>query len=315
MEKEEKNFQGGDPQTTHHVLMVRPACFAFNEETAGNNVFQHRGDNADACNLQQQATDEFDAYVRLLRQNGVAVTVIDDTPVPFTPDSIFPNNCFSTHRDEAGRTVVLYPMYAPNRREEREKLRPVLLQMSFDRVIDLTHWERSGHFLEGTGSLVLDRVGRVAYACRSPRTHEEVVVDWARQMGYDYFLFESADAQGTAIYHTNVMMHIGLHTAVVCLDSICNTHQRTALLSRLEESGREVVSVSLAQMSLFAGNMLEVRGTDGEPLLLMSTTARQSLTAAQVAKLSSGTRIVTPGIPVIETIGGGSARCMVAELF
>ena len=170
-------------QTTSHLLMVRPARFAFNEETAGNNAFQQRSNEAGENGLQQQALKEFDDYVALLRQNGVRVTVVDDTPYPFTPDSIFPNNCFSTHLDAKGRTLVLYPMFAPNRRDEREKLRPLLVDMPFDKVVDLTHWENDAHFLEGTGSLILDRQRHMAYACRSPRTHEEVVADWAQQLG------------------------------------------------------------------------------------------------------------------------------------
>ncbi|MBO4658420.1 MAG: amidinotransferase [Prevotella sp.] len=302
-------------QTTSQLLMVRPVCFAFNEETAGNNAFQQRSESTTANGLQRQAVKEFDAYVALLRQNGVGVTVVDDTPKPFTPDSIFPNNCFSTHHDDTGNTLVLYPMYAANRREEREKLRPMLMRMPFDKVIDLTHWEDEGHYLEGTGSLILDRQRHRAYACRSPRTHEEVVADWARQMHYDYLLFDSVDEAGTAVYHTNVVMHIGTHTAVVCLDSIKDNGQRARLLRSLEDCGKEVVPVTLSQVHRFAGNMLEVHDSGGEPLLVMSATARQSLTPAQLDILSRHTRIVAPDIHTIETIGGGSARCMIAEIF
>ncbi len=311
--------------TTSHLLMVRPARFAFNEETAGNNAFQQRVD--DQAGLQRQAVAEFDAYVDLLRSRGLEVTVVQDTPTPFTPDSIFPNNCFSTHHDATGRTLVLYPMFAPNRREERAKLLPVLCgtptdgsqtsgsQMHFDRVVDLTHWERLGHYLEGTGSLILDREHHVAYACRSPRTHEEVVSDWAAQLGYDCFLFDSTDGGGMPVYHTNVVMHVGSRIAIVCLESIRDSRQRTRLRTLLEDNGKEVVPITLDQMQQFAGNMLEVRTPQGQPLLVLSTTAHRSLTAAQTDLLGRHLQLLTPHIPVIETTGGGSARCMLAEIY
>lgn len=302
-------------QTTDHLLMVRPARFAFNEETAGSNAFQQRSD-ADATNsLQRQALEEFDAYAGLLRRNGVEVTVVQDTADPFTPDSIFPNNCFSTHHDTSERLLVLYPMHAPNRRKEREKLLQTLRQMAFDKVIDLTHWEAEGRFLEGTGSLILDREHHMAYACKSPRTHEDVVREWAKATGYDYFLFDSEDDNGTAVYHTNVMMHIGTRIAIVCLDSVRNIDQRKQLLALLEANGKEVVEITMAQMRHFAGNMLEVRNNQGEQLLVMSNTARLSLTEQQTTLLTRDMRIVAPDIHTIETVGGGSARCMIAEVF
>lgn len=302
-------------QTTSHLLMVRPARFAFNEETAGNNAFQQRIGAEEASLLQQEALEEFDAFVNLLREQGVEVTVVQDTPTPFTPDSIFPNNCFSTHRDESGHTLVLYPMFAPNRRLERERLLPVLAQMHFDKVVDLTHWEEQGKYLEGTGSLILDREHHIAFACRSPRTHEEVVADWARQMGYDYFLFDSVDEHGMPVYHTNVVMHIGTHIAIVCTESIPDEQQCRRLLSLLEANGKQAVSISMAQVIRFAGNMLELRNLQGEPLLVMSSTAKASLTPGQAEILSTDMRLVVPHIPHIEMAGGGSARCMMAELF
>jgi len=302
-------------QTTNHLLMVRPAHFAFNEETAGSNAFQQRSGGDAANSLQQQAVEEFDAYVDLLRRNGVEVTVVQDTAEPFTPDSIFPNNCFSTHHDAMGRRLVVYPMFAPNRRKEREKLRHALRMMAFDKVVDLTHWEAEGRFLEGTGSLILDRDHHIAYACRSPRTHEDVVREWAGEMGYDYFLFDSVDDNGTAVYHTNVVMHVGTNVAIVCLDSIRDDGQRKRLLSILDANGKEVVDITMAQMHLFAGNMLEVHNNHGEQLLVMSNTARMSLTEQQTSILTRDTRIVAPDIHTIETVGGGSARCMIAEIF
>ena len=305
-------------QTTNHILMVRPVRFAFNEETAANNAFQQRSETEEAAQATaREAIEEFDAFVRLLCENGITVEVVQDTPEPFTPDSIFPNNCFSVHGD----TLVLYPMFAPNRRLERKKLinfRFTDFRFSISnhsKLKDLTHYEESGRFLEGTGSLVLDREHRVAYACLSPRTDEEVLKEWASAMGYSYLTFHSQDGQGMPVYHTNVMMHVGSRQAVVCLESIPNPSEREALKAMLEQYGKEVVPITLAQMNQFAGNMLELHNDRGEQLLVMSQTARRSLTSTQIATLSKHTRILSPDIHAIEAAGGGSARCMMAEIF
>lgn len=309
-------------QTTDHLLMVRPVRFAFNEETAANNAFQQRTEGDEALRIQQQAVEEFDHYVNLLRSAGVNVDVLQDTPEPFTPDSIFPNNCFSTHCDtieqtgETVRTLVIYPMYAQNRRLERDKLRTLLDTMKFDRVVDLTSWEKEGKYLEGTGSLILDREHHIAYACRSPRTSSEVVREWAEALGYDYFLFDSTDEQGTPVYHTNVVMNLGTRFAFVCMESIADAHQRETLRSLLEEHDKIVVDLTFEQMNRFAGNMLEVRNDLNEKILVMSTTALDSLTPEQENLiLQDGMRIVPVDIPVIEKAGGGSARCMIAEIY
>lgn len=303
-------------QTTNHVLMVRPVRFAFNEETATNNAFQVKSVSAEAAlRIQQQAVAEFDDYVALLRGKGITVEVLQDTAEPFTPDSIFPNNCFSTHMEDGRHTLVLYPMYAPNRRRERDKLMTALGKMDFDQVIDLTSWEQKGNYLEGTGSLILDREHRMAYACLSPRTNREVVSEWAEALGYDYFLFHSEDEQGTPVYHTNVVMHVGTRYAIVCLDSIKDADERQTLVGLLEERGKEIVDISLEQMHQFAGNMLELCSRQGEKLLVMSQTARRSLTPRQLLTLMQDVSIVTPHIQAIETAGGGSARCMLAELY
>jgi len=305
-------------QTTNHILMVRPVRFAFNEETAANNAFQQRSETEEAAQaIAREAIEEFDAFVRLLRENGITVEVVQDTPEPFTPDSIFPNNCFSVHGD----TLVLYPMFAPNRRLERKKLinfRFTDFRFSISnhsKLKDLTHYEESGRFLEGTGSLVLDREHRVAYACLSPRTDEEVLKEWASAMGYSYLTFHSQDGQDMPVYHTNVMMHVGSRQAVVCLESIPNPSEREALKAMLEQYGKEVVPITLAQMNQFAGNMLELHNDRGEQLLVISQTARRSLTTTQIATLSKHTRILSPDIHAIEAAGGGSARCMMAEIF
>ena len=298
--------------------MVRPVRFAFNEETAANNAFQQRSETEEAAQATaREAIEEFDAFVRLLCENGITVEVVQDTPEPFTPDSIFPNNCFSVHGD----TLVLYPMFAPNRRLERKKLinfRFTDFRFSISnhsKLKDLTSYEESGRFLEGTGSLVLDREHRVAYACLSPRTDEEVLKEWASAMGYSYLTFHSQDGQGMPVYHTNVMMHVGSRQAVVCLESIPNPSEREALKAMLEQYGKEVVPITLAQMNQFAGNMLELHNDRGEQLLVMSQTARRSLTTTQIATLSKHTRILSPDIHAIEAAGGGSARCMMAEIF
>lgn len=303
-------------QTTNRILMVRPVHFAYNEETATNNAFQQPSDtDQEAMYTQQEAVKEFDTYVNLLRENGVTVEVLQDIEEPFTPDSIFPNNCFSTHDDQQEHVLVLYPMYARNRRLEREKLLSVLKKEWYDRIIDLTFWEDNRCFLEGTGSMVLDRVHRIAYACASPRTHEGVLKDWAAQLGYQYMLFDSEDENGTPVYHTNVMMHVGTDVAIVCLDSIKSSKQRKQLIRSLTESGKTIIPITWEQMNQFAGNMLEVRNESGEKLLVMSATARKSLSSEQLDTLKHYVRIISPDIHVIETAGGGSARCMMAELF
>ncbi|MBR5741429.1 MAG: hypothetical protein IKX91_02635, partial [Firmicutes bacterium] len=237
-----------ESQTTDTVLMVRPAAFAFNEETAVNNAFQTEGAGADT---QETAARETDDFLALLRQNGIRVVTVDDTPVPHTPDSVFPNNWFSTHADG---TLVLYPMFAENRRLERKPAALDAIRSNFRvrRTIDLTHYEQDGKFLEGTGSMVLDRVERIAYACRSPRTDETVLSDFCGRLGYAPVLFEAFDAGGQPVYHTNVMMHVGTKVAVVCLDSIRDPGQREAVRASLERTGRTVLPITLDQMAHFA---------------------------------------------------------------
>ena len=316
-------------QTTNKVLMVRPARFAFNEQTAANNAFQQNTTASEeaAQKVQLQALKEFDAYVKLLQDAGVNVIVAEDTPQPFTPDSIFPNNCFSVHCGEGGATestLVLYPMFAPNRREERKKLMQKLSGLKCDKVVDLTGFEKQNKFLEGTGSMVLDREHRLAFCCKSPRTNEDVLEKFAERLDYDYFLFNAADENGMPIYHTNVMMSIGSRFAIVCLDSITDLSERERLIELLEENGKEIVEISFEQMGQFAGNMLELhsgktadKGPDSscKKLLVMSVTAKAALTPEQIKKLVEDVTIVAPDICTIETAGGGSARCMLAEVF
>ncbi|MBR5351502.1 MAG: amidinotransferase [Prevotella sp.] len=305
-------------QTTDKVLMVRPVRFAYNEETAINNVFQQKSTSDDVAEV---AVKEFDAYVAMLREQGVDVQVLQDSEEPFTPDSIFPNNCFSTHYDQIPgtslwwRTLVIYPMYAPNRRREREKLMKVLSQEKFDRMIDLSVLEKESKYLEGTGSLILDRENHIAYACVSPRTNPEAMKIWAEEMGYQYILFGGVDKNGQPIYHTNVMMHVGTRFAIVCLDAIAYPTQRKAVVTMLTNTGKEIVDISFEQMNHFAGNMLEMKGKDGKKVLVMSAAAKASLTERQLRLLEQDVQIVAPDLHTIETSGGGSARCMIAEIY
>ena len=294
--------------------MVRPVRFGFNEQTAVNNSFQRRGLELSA---QEMALAEFDNFVTLLRTNGVEVTVVEDTPDPHTPDSIFPNNWFSTH--ESGE-LVLYPMCAPNRRMERKEtvlkvIKEIGSKGKMKRLVDLTSWEEKNLFLEGTGSLILDRPNKLAYVCRSPRSDEKVLEQFCEELDYEYFIFDATDNNGSLIYHTNVMMCIGEKFVVACLDSIKNIAERESFIAFVEDCDKELVEISMEQMENFAGNMLQLRGKGGEPLLIMSATAKRSLTAEQLTTLSSYCRILAPELEAIETNGGGSARCMIAEIY
>jgi len=291
--------------------MVRPVSFGFNEETAANNSFQKKGFEKSA---QEMALEEFDNFTSLLRAEGVEVLVVQDTPEPHTPDSVFPNNWFSTHE---GGTLVLYPMYAKNRRLERKPGVLELLKSKYKikRVVDLTEWEEKSLFLEGTGSMIPDRDSNLVFACRSPRTDESVLEEFCDELDFDYFLFSAYDNDGGLIYHTNVMMCVASKFVVACLDSIRDINERQDFIGLVEESDKELVEISLEQMNQFAGNMIEVRNKKGEPLLIMSATAKRSLTAEQLAKLEGYCKIVAPELSVIENNGGGSARCMIAEIF
>lgn len=291
--------------------MVSPVAFDFNEETAVNNAFQDEDDVSDTAKVARQ---ESDAYVKLLEENGINVVAVEDTKEPHTPDSVFPNNWFSTHDDG---TLVLYPMFAENRRLERKPAALDAIKANFEvkRTVDLTHYEEEGMFLEGTGSMVLDRVNKIAYACESPRTNKTVFEDFCNQLGYSPVLFKAVDADGMEIYHTNVMMHVGSEIAVVCLESIEDPAQRAKVRESLEGTGKTIVEISFDQMNHFAGNMLELRNKDGEPCLIMSHTAYESLSDEQIDFLESKMTLITPDLECIEQNGGGSARCMIAEIF
>ena len=298
------------------VLMVRPRNFGFNAETASSNRFQRPGGSEQAA---VHAQAEFDAFAAALAGEGITVCIAPDSDEPRKPDAVFPNNWVSFHADG---TVVLYPMQAPNRRTERrrEVIDCVVRDTGFRvrRTVDLTHHEKAGRFLEGTGSLVLDHVERVAYACRSARTDEDVARDWAHAMDYQLELFTARDARGTPIYHTNVVMSIGTRMAVVALENI-DADDRRRIAKRLDAE-RELLPIDDAEMAGFAGNVLEL-GTWDEYLgdmriLVISATAQRSLPAQKYARLyASVDAVLAVPIDVIERHGGGSVRCMLAEVF
>jgi hypothetical protein len=295
-------------------MLVRPAAFGANPETAASNRFQSAA-IADA-GVREAVDHEFTQMAALLAAD-LTVYVFDDLPYPPRPDAVFPNNWVSFHADG---TVVLYPMLAPNRRlERRPELLDQLVAMGgyrVRRVVDLSHHEAAGRFLEGTGSLVLDRVHRVAYACRSARTDAAVLAEFAAQLEYEPLLFDALSPDRTPIYHTNVMLSVGDTAAVICADAIADERQRRAVIKRLEATGHEVIAITLPQMLEFAGNMLALRAHDGRRLLEMSWRAHESLTAAQRARLQHHFDVLTAHpVHTIERLGGGSVRCMLAEVF
>ncbi|HJV22349.1 MAG TPA: arginine deiminase-related protein [Holophagaceae bacterium] len=298
-------------QTTPHVLMVRPTRFDANPETMGSNAFQRP--LAPGLDPQARALTEFDGYVAALEAAGVTVLVVQDTPAPHTPDSIFPNNWVSFHADG---TAILYPMEAPNRRLERrpDLLATVAEHFELHRTLDLSPFEAAGRFLEGTGSMVLDREHHLAYLCRSSRSHPEAVQTFCEAMGYRAVWFDATDEGGMPVYHTNVMMALGRTLAVVCLEALDDRSQRVRLQAILRESGKVVLPITRAQMAAFAGNMIELQGWNGHPVLAMSRRAWEVLREDQRDLIRAHAQPVVAPIDTIETCGGGGTRCMVAEI-
>jgi len=297
-------------QCCEHLLLIRPVNFGFNAETAVNNSFQVNSTG----NVQQKALIEFDGLVSLLAENKLSLTVIADTEIPHTPDSIFPNNWISFHEDG---TVIIYPMFAANRRLEKkphilDKLKEIF---HITAVKDLSRYETKNLFLEGTGSMVLDRENRIAYASLSPRTDKHILDEFCSMAGYTPCSFTSMDNSGNPIYHTNVMMCVAANFAVICLEAIRDEQERLMVSGSLTGSGKEIIGISLQQMNAFAGNMLQVRNSEGELLLVMSSQAFGSLNKTQVSKLEKFSRIIHTPLDTIESCGGGSARCMMAEIF
>lgn len=301
-------------QTTSHLMMVRPASFQFNIETAVSNAFQKSLKSLSVEEIKQKAINEFDAYVAKLRQHKIDVLVIQDSILPQKPDAIFPNNWISMQADGL---VYLYPMCTPNRRLERrpevvEKLKSVY---KIKAVIDLSASENKYQFLEGTGSIIFDHLNKKAYACLSPRTNKSMFEEHCKQLGYESISFISEDENGHLVYHTNVMLTIGNGFVVICLESIKNEKEQKKVLNSFAATQHEIIYISFKQMNAFAGNMLQVENTDGKTFLILSQTALNSLDLKQIQQIQKYTEILSVEIPVIETIGGGSARCMLAEIY
>lgn len=303
-------------QTAACLLMIRPANFGFNLETAETNVFQTSAGNLSAKQIHTKALTEFDALVARFKAASVRVIVCDDAPEPYTPDAVFPNNWVTFHSDG---TVVLYPMCVPNRRLERrtEIIEEVQSNHGFSisRTVDLTKYEKSGQFLEGTGSMVLDRQNKTAYACISPRTHPQVLGEFAEKMGYRVVTFRSTDENGKDIYHTNVLMSIGEAFAIVCSEAIKDAGERRMVLEALERSGHEIVRISMEQIKHFVGNMLQIRNIEGKRFIVMSQEAHDSLSAEQLRTLKKHGELLVSLLETVEHYAGGSARCMMAENF
>jgi hypothetical protein len=298
-------------QNTNHLLMIKPVRFTFNEQTAVNNAFQQ---NEADSSVAIKAANEFKHFAEKLMQHGIDVTIVEDTPEPHTPDSIFPNNWISFHTNG---TIVLYPMFAPNRRLERKPdvLNAISKKFSIQHQIDLSYLEDQNQFLEGTGSMVLDREHKIAYACLSPRTDEHALKVFSEKMGYSIVQFHASDKNNMPIYHTNVMMCVADRYVVICLDSIKNKEERKKVEEVIQQSGKKITPISFEQMEHFAGNMLQVINEKGNKFLVMSTQAYESLTKEQIEELNSFNTIIHSNINTIEKNGGGSARCMLAEVF
>lgn len=304
-------------QTTSRVLMVRPANFGFNSETAENNFYQKK-DERSVEEIRDLARKEFDGFVSLLRDQRVEVLLVEDTESPIKTDAVFPNNWFSTHPD--GK-LILYPMYSPNRRLERRKdIVEKLMNEGFkvNEILDLSFFEQDDQFLEGTGSMVMDHDSKVIYASFAERTHPFPLEYVGKLLGYQIIGFEAQqeiDGNLSPIYHTNVMMHVGTDLAVVCLESITKASDRLKVQQSLTNAGKKVIPITAKQKFNFAGNMLEVSNDGGEKFTVMSQAAYDSLNVGQIQIIEKYTTIISPHIPTIEKLGGGSARCMIAEIF
>ncbi|WP_019944328.1 citrulline utilization hydrolase CtlX [Dyadobacter beijingensis] len=302
------------PQSTCRIMMIRPVRFGFNEETAGSNEFQQESFAQQTKGTAQQAArEEFDLMIDQLEKAGLELHIFDDTEDQDRPDAIFSNNWVSFH--QSGK-VVLYPMMAENRRLERRRdiIESLAADFKVEEIIDLTHFEDEGKFLEGTGSMVLDRRYKIAYACLSPRTHRDVLDAFADALGYEVIAFSASDEHDKPIYHTNVLMCVGDIFAVVCLEAIKDPDERLMVRSVLEETHKEVIEISFEQMRHFAGNMLMVRNRKADKFLVMSTQAYESLTPRQKDRLDDYANLLHTDLAVIEGNGGGSARCMMTEI-
>ncbi len=304
-------------QITNTILMIRPINFRMNEQTAVNNYFMEELELKNQT-INSKAQTEFDAFVKALRDKGVQVIIVDDTDEFDTPDSIFPNNWISFHENG---TVVIYPMFAENRRNERrEDILDILEEKGFEirDIVDYTSAEGQDVFLEGTGSILMDRVHQKVYCALSDRAHEELIIEFCEDFDCFPVIFtanQTVDNQRLPIYHTNVMMALGEDFAVICLDAIDDKKERKNVIDHLKRDGKEIIAITEAQMHFFAGNMLEVLGADNKRFLVMSSAAFNSLDSGQLAQIRKRCEIIHSPLDTIETCGGGSARCMMAEVF
>lgn len=300
-------------QNSQHILLIRPANFGYNAQTAVSNAFQNKLEEPQD-DLAKKVQQEFLAFEETLTENGVQVLVIDDTETPIKPDAVFPNNWVSFHADG---TVILYPMQAANRQQERRKdiIDRIAQKFKISRVVDLSHYEKNNLYLEGTGSVIFDHVNKIAYACISPRTNPQIFLELCGLLQYQPVSFYALDQQGKEIYHTNVMMCVGEKFATICLDSISNPEEKKRVTDSLINTGHEIIDISYEQLKNFAGNMLELKSNSGKNIIALSQSAYQSLSAHQQKQLNKYSTLVPLPIPTIETIGGGSARCMIAEIF
>ncbi len=301
-------------QTTSNLLMVRPANFGFNPQTAVSNAFQTKAKSEDKLNIISEAIKEFDGFVNKLKLNGINVIVTQDGKSPIKPDAVFPNNWISFHTNG---TLILYPLLTENRRLERQEsvIEEVLTYFSSSRRVDLTKYEDDNKILEGTGSMILDRQNRLVYACLSPRTDADLLDEFCKWADYKKIVFHSVDKNGVEIYHTNVMMAMGDEFVVICMESIRDQVERNMLLEQFKKTNKTVIDISLSQVEAFAGNMLQVENTDEKTFLVMSEQAFKSLNNEQIETIESFTSILHAPIYTIEKYGGGSARCMMAEIF
>ena len=305
-------------QITNTILMIRPVSFRMNEQTAVNNYYQKEIESISQETIQFKALQEFDTFVEKLRSFGVDVIVVDDIKKTNTPDSIFPNNWISFHQEG---TIGVYPMFAENRRlERREDIFDILEEKGFviNDIVDYTSAEEEGLFLEGTGSVLLDRVNQKAYCALSPRADEDLFIEFCEDFEYTPVAFvanQSVDGERLPIYHTNVMMCLAETFAVICMDSIDDKDDRKNVLKHLKEDRKEIITITEEQVGHFAGNMLQVLGKNNERFLVMSQSAKDCLTKQQVNSIEKHCKIISSSLSTIETCGGGSARCMMAEVF
>ena len=306
-------------QSTNTILMVKPSGFRFNEETALNNHFQMADESQTVTQIQHNAVNEFHSMVSLLQKNGIEVIVIDHGNGAETPDAVFPNNWFSTHQNG---DVYLYPMNAINRRLERRLEIFDMIKEKYNlrvsNIIDFTHGEKKNLFLEGTGSMILDRVNCIIYASLSKRTSQKLLSEYAKKINYDVISFKSYHSpsnQSPLIYHTNVMMCLASSFTVICLESILDQNERQRVIDKLKETEKKIIEITFDQMNNFAGNMLEVQNSNGDQFLVMSSKAYHSLNKNQINQIQRYVQILHSPIDTIEILGGGSARCMMAEIF